>query len=173
MRNSGCAWLLSAALVLVPVRAAAQLEHDHAHVVPEKLGRVHFPTSCKPEFQPAFERGLALLHSFGYGEAEKAFAEVAAKDPRCAMAQWGIAMSQFHVIWGPPTESEFAAGRAAAQKAAAIGAPSTREREYIAAIGAFYQGDGVPHPARVAAFALVLLGAVGLTGRPEPATLVD
>ena len=158
MRNSGCAWLLSAALVLVPVRAAAQLEHDHAHVVPEKLGRVHFPTSCKPEFQPAFERGLALLHSFGYGEAEKAFAEVAAKDPRCAMAQWGIAMSQFHVIWGPPTESEFAAGRAAAQKAAAIGAQSTREREYIAAIGAFYQGDGVPHPARVAAFEHAMAG---------------
>src|SRR6266571_7332776 len=104
MRTSPCTLLLTAALALVPAGARAQHEHDHA--APEKLGRVHFPTSCKAEVQQAFERGVALLHSFAYGEAAKAFVEVAAKDPGCAMAQWGIAMSYFHPIWGPATEPD-------------------------------------------------------------------
>ncbi len=158
MRIPRCALVLAAAFALAPARAPAQHEHDHAHAAPEKLGRVHFPTSCAPETQAAFTRALALLHSFAYEEAAKAFAEVAAKDPGCAMAQWGIAMSQFHIIWGPPTASEFAAGRAAAQKAAAIGAPSARERDFIGAIGTFYQGDGVGHPARVAAYERAMAG---------------
>jgi tetratricopeptide (TPR) repeat protein len=102
--------------------------------------------------QPTFTRGMALLHSFAYIEASRAFSEIATKDPGCAMAQWGIAMSNFHPIWGPPTEDEFAAGRTAAQKAAAMATQSARERDYIAAIGAFYQGEGLPHPARVVAF---------------------
>jgi tetratricopeptide (TPR) repeat protein len=74
------------------------------------------------------------------------------------MAQWGIAASYFHTIWGPPTEDEFAAGRAAASKAATVSAPNARERDYIAAIGAYYQGDGVPHPARVVAYEKAMAG---------------
>jgi tetratricopeptide (TPR) repeat protein len=152
--------LLAALLVLVPA-AAAQPDHDHSdhsHALPEKLGSVHFPTSCADAVQPAFERGVALLHSFGYDQAATAFAAVAAQDPGCAMAQWGVAMSKFHVIWGPPTAAEFAAGRAAAQKAAAIPAGSERERDYVAAINTFYQGDGVAHPARVLAFEQAMAG---------------
>ena len=157
MRTSCCTLSLAAVLTLVPARAMAQHDHDHTHAVPETLGRVHFSTSCKPEIQRAFARSLALLHSFAYAEAARAFGEVAAKDPACAMAQWGIAMTHFHTIWGPPTEGDFAAGRAAARKAAA-GAPSARERDYIAAIGAFYQGDGVPHPQRVSAYEQAMAG---------------
>src|ERR1700719_355090 len=104
-----------AMLVLCPAAAAAQ--PDHVHPPPEKLGGVHFATSCASAVGPAFERGVALLHSFGYGQAAAAFAAVAAQDPSCAMAQWGIAMSNLHIIWGPATEAEFAAGREAAQKA--------------------------------------------------------
>ena len=161
MRNSCCTLctlFLTASLTLVPARAMAQQDHDHAHAVPEKLGRVLFSTSCKPEVRQAFGRGLALLHSFAYEEAADTFAEVAAQDPGCAMAQWGIAMSHFQTIWGPPTESGFAAGRAAAQKAVAAGAASARERDYMAAIGAFYQGEGVPHPARVVTYERAMAG---------------
>jgi len=153
-------WTLAvaAALALVPARALAQHEHDHAQPVPEKLGRVNFPISCNPKTQRAFARSLALLHSFAYVEAAKAFADVARNQPDCAMARWGIAMSHYHTIWAPPTESEFADGRAAAEKAAAISAPTARERDYIAAIGAFYQGDRVQHPARVAAYEQAMAG---------------
>ena len=144
--------IVAATVIMGPAAASAQEDHEHAHGVPEKLGKVHFSTSCNSAVQPTFEHAVALLHSFGYGPAASAFAEVAAQDPKCAMAEWGIAMSNFHVIWGPPTEAEFAAGREAAQKAAAIPAGSERESDYIAAINAFYKGDGVAHPARVAAF---------------------
>jgi tetratricopeptide (TPR) repeat protein len=161
MRNSRVVLALAVILALVPGRSLAQHEHEHAHAegAPERLGTVHFPTSCKPELEPAFERAVALLHSFAYVEAAKAFRDVAANDPGCAMAQWGIAMSYFHTIWGPPTPDEFAAGKAAAEKAASL-APtaSARERDFIAAIGAYYRGDGVPHPERVAAFDKAMAG---------------
>ncbi|TMB21860.1 MAG: hypothetical protein E6J65_15195 [Deltaproteobacteria bacterium] len=147
--------VLAAALALVPGWAFAQHEHDE-HLAPEKFGQVHFPTSCNARVQPVFERGLTLLHSFAYARAAKVFEEVSAKDPGCGMAQWGIAMSYFHTIWGPPTEDEFAAGRTAARKAATVGAPSDRERDYIAAIGAYYQGD--EHRARVVAYEKAMTG---------------
>ncbi len=158
MRTSRFTLALAVSLALAPWPVVAEHEHDHAHAAPEKLGRVHFPISCKPEVQPTFTRGLALLHSFAYEEAARTFGEVAAKDPGCSMAQWGIATSQFHTIWGPPTPPEFAAGRAAAEKAAALGAPTSRERDFIAAIGAFYRGDGVPHPARVSTYEQAMAG---------------
>jgi hypothetical protein len=158
MRTSRLALPLVVSLALSPWPVVAEHEHDHDHAAPEKLGRVHFPNSCKPEVQPTFTRGLALLHSFAYEEAARTFGEVAAKDPGCAMAQWGIAMTQFHIIWGPPTPPEFAAGRAAAEKAATLGAPTARERDFIAAIGAFYRGEGVPHPARVVAYEQAMAG---------------
>ena len=154
MRNA--ALMLAAALALLaPARAVAQHEHehDHAHEAPEGFGTVHFPTTCKPQFQPAFDRAVAMLHSFAYPEAAQAFADIAAKDPDCAMAQWGIAMSYFHTIWGPPTPDEFAAGRAAAEKAILLSPRvSDREQDLIAAIGAYYRGDGIPHATRVATY---------------------
>src|SRR5437868_15119323 len=150
--------ILAAALAVAPGRVFAQHEHDHAHPAPEKFGQVHFPTSCNPQVQPAFERGMALLHSFAYVKAASVFQEVSAKDPSCGIAQWGVAMTNFHTIWGPPTDDEFVAGRTAAQKAAALGAPTARERDYIASIGAYYQGDGVAHPARVVAYEKAMAG---------------
>ncbi len=62
---------------------------------PEKIGRVRFPVSCVPAVQQPFERAVALLHSFWYLESAKAFAEIAQADPNCAMAYWGLAMSQW------------------------------------------------------------------------------
>ena len=158
MRSFRGSHVLVAALALAPGWALAQHEHDHAHLASEKFGQVHFPTSCNPSVQPVFERGLALLHSFAYAKAATVFQEVSAKDPSCGLAQWGVAMTYFHAIWGPPTDDEFAAGRTAAQKAAALGAPSARERDYIASIGAYYQGDGVAHPARVVAYEKAMAG---------------
>src|SRR5436309_13563964 len=62
----------------------------------EQLGRVNFPTSCTAEAQPVFEKGVALLHSFQYATADAAFADAAQKDPHCAIAYWGEAMSLYH-----------------------------------------------------------------------------
>ena len=137
---------------LLAPAAPAQEEHHH-HDKGETLGEVHFPVSCKPEVQPAFTRAVALLHSFGYEDSRNAFAGVAAQDPECGMAQWGIAMTWYHPIWAPPQPAELAAGRAAARKAAAIGAKTERESGYIKAIGAFYDdGGGADHRTRAEAY---------------------
>ena len=57
----------------------------------EQLGKVDFPNSCAPAVQEQFQRGVAMLHSFWYAAAEKAFQEVVAEDPSCAIATWGFA----------------------------------------------------------------------------------
>src|SRR5215510_12784718 len=60
----------------------------------EELGRVVFQTSCAPQAQAQCERALAMLHSFFFPETIKAFTAVAETDPSCAIAYWGIAVSQ-------------------------------------------------------------------------------
>src|SRR4051794_40172043 len=122
----------------------AQMEqHDHDHHE-ERLGTVTFQTSCTPAAQAKFTRAVALLHSFWYEEAEKAFTEAANVDPQCGMAWWGVAMSNYHPVWPSPySPAELARGVAAAKKAKAAGAKTPREQGYIDAIAAFY--DDVEH----------------------------
>src|SRR5262249_20875983 len=119
---------------------------QHGAEVPEKLGKVDFPISCSAEAGARFQRGVALLHSFAYEEAQKAFTDVAATDPSCAMASWGVAMTLFHPIWAAanpaaaPTPAELSKGREAIEKAKTLGAKTSREKDYIAAVDAFYGG---------------------------------
>jgi tetratricopeptide (TPR) repeat protein len=144
--------LLACALATA-VAAADDKDQAHQHPRPEKLGTVSFPTSCAPGVQPAFARAVALLHSFWYDEAEKAFGEVAAADPSCAMAQWGVAMSLYHPIWAPPTPAELKRGQEAVAKARAAAAPTEREKAYVAAIEAFFRdAETADHRSRAVAY---------------------
>ena len=138
MKNT-CLLVAAAAALLLAAPASAQQDHAHAHGGAEGLGTVDFQTSCRPDVAAAFTRATALLHSFGYEEARNGFEDVARRDPQCGLAHWGIAMTYYHPIWAPPNAAELAAGRSAAEKAAAVGAETDRERAYIAAIGAFYR----------------------------------
>jgi hypothetical protein len=145
---------ISLSLLALALGAGSALAQDHQHHHPEaELGSVRFANACRPEAQADLQRGLALLHSFGYEQARGAFEAVLEKDPRCAVAQWGIAMSYYHPIWAPPTPAELARGRAAAEKAAAIAPANERERGYVAAIGAFYRNaDTIDHTTRALAY---------------------
>src|SRR3954452_11293325 len=117
-------------------------------------GKIEFPISGAAEVLPEFERGVALLHSFFYEEARRIFTAVAEKDPNCAMAQWGIAMSWWHPIWTPPTPEEMKLGTAAIDKAMTMisprqgpgvtGAPTERERKFITALHAYYHAADGP-----------------------------
>src|SRR5690349_6394228 len=114
---------------------------QHEHDVPNnstQLGTVSFPTSCAPGVQKHFERSVATLHSFWYEESEKNFAEVAAADPSCAIAYWGVAMSLYHPLWYPPDAATLKKGSDALANAKAIGAKTARERDFIAALDKFY-----------------------------------
>jgi len=101
-------------------------------------GKVDFPISCTPAVQSEFARGVALLHSFFYEEARRIFTSVAEQDPKCAMAQWGIAMTWWHPIWTPPTPDEMSAGKAAIAKAMGMTAGTDRERGFITALNVYY-----------------------------------
>ncbi len=59
-------------------------------------GQVHFQISTKVEqAQVFFDQGLGQLHGFWDFEAERSFRQVAALDPDCAMAFWGMTMANF------------------------------------------------------------------------------
>ena len=115
-----------------------------------KVGTVHLKSSCAPAVQKELGDAVALLHSFFYDEARRRFEGVAARDPQCAMAQWGIAMTWWHPIWTPPLAEEMAAGRAAIAKAKTIGGRTPVEQGYIAALDAFYTRPHRRRPARSA-----------------------
>jgi tetratricopeptide (TPR) repeat protein len=118
-----------------------QEEHHHA-LTEEEVGSVHFPTSCRTDLASSFNRAVALLHSFQYEQAREAFTEVANRDPECAMAQWGIAMSHYHGMWD---NGDLAAGRVALEKAKQIAASNVkttaRETAYIEALAEIYRED--------------------------------
>ncbi len=106
----------------------------------DELGRVQFQTSCTAQAQAQFERALAMLHSFFYPETMRAFAAVAETDPSCAIAYWGIAVSQRpNPLVGPFDAATLKRGLEAVQKGKAIGAKTERERDWLAAIEEFYK----------------------------------
>lgn len=127
-----------------------EMQGHHHHDANEKLGTVSFPISCAPDSQKDFERGVALLHSFGYEEAEEQFSEVGKKDPGCAMAHWGVAMSLFHQIWERPEDTTLKRGHEEMETAQKIGAKTERERAYISALGVFYGDPSKDHYLRQA-----------------------
>ena len=105
----------------------------------EKLGDVHFAISCI-EVQPEFDRAVALLHNFFFPETVKAFRAVIAKDPSCAMAYWGLAMSQRPNPLVPPfAPALLKAGWEAVQQGTAAKTQTPREAEYLAAMEVFYK----------------------------------
>ena len=123
-------------------------------VVPEPgdlrtAGSVDFPVSCASTARAEFIRGVALLHSFFYEEARRIFTSVAEKDPTCAMAQWGIAMTWWHPIWTPPTPDEMSAGKAAIEKAMGMIAGTERERGFIQALNVYYNSSDSPNAGAV------------------------
>jgi tetratricopeptide (TPR) repeat protein len=138
-----------------------------------RVGGVEFPISCRPAVKKDFERGLALLHSFFYEEAQKHFSTVVARDPGCAIGYWGIAMSQYHPIWAPPDAAALTAGQAAVAKAQSVGKPSERERDYIDAIATFYAASTAPPPKTAAAAAGPPLGVRACHGDANANGVLD
>jgi tetratricopeptide (TPR) repeat protein len=134
----------------------AVAQEEHSHPVPEKLGTVAFATTCKPSVQPAFERGVALLHSFAYTAADEQFREVAAADPDCAIAHWGVAMAIYHPLWEAPSAADVEKGAAEIAKARNPAAKSEREREFIDAAGAFFGDASTPHAQRAKAYEVAM-----------------
>jgi hypothetical protein len=139
--------------VWAPFVIPSVVQHEHPADEPGRLGKVNFPVSCAPSVQPQFNSAVAMLHSFWFEKASDTFAAVADKDPTCAMACWGIAMTHYHPIWEAPGPADLKAGIAAVEKARSVGTKTQRERDYIAALETFYKdSDKLAHGARALAY---------------------
>src|SRR6476659_8302817 len=142
-------------LLIVPFSLpSCSAQETHIHNAPEKLGKVSFPISCTPAVQDEFNRGVALLHSFAYTPAENTFHDVAKRDPQCAMAYWGMAMTYFRQLWEPPIlPATLKTAQSEIEQAEQIGSSSERERQFIRALGLLYQDAAtVPYGARVLSY---------------------
>jgi tetratricopeptide (TPR) repeat protein len=128
---------------------AAWAEKSHPHdEAKEKLGTVSFPISCSPEERQRVERGIALLHSFWFDEAQKQFEEAVQKEPACAMAYWGEAIGLYRPLAYRPTDSDMKQGWALLQTAQTMRAKTAREHDYIDALEVFYRNDNRDYETR-------------------------
>src|SRR4051812_34896422 len=133
--------------------STAALAHDE-----DELGVVCFPTSCSPQVQADFERGVAMLHSYWFSYAGKQFKSIVEKDPNCAMAYWGIALDLMgNTLGGGPAVKEVQAGLEAIEKGVALNAKTQRERDWIAAAAQYFRGyNDVPLETRLLSYATAM-----------------
>src|SRR5215475_3282020 len=144
--------IVGCALALLAKSALAQ---EHQHPKGEKLGAVHFATSCNVEAQKEFDRAVALLHSFQFNHAIQGFHAALKSDPTCGVAHWGIALSQWSNPFaaGMKDKSQLQAGRESAERAKVAGAKTEREQAYIVAVASLYRNfETTPQQARLLAY---------------------
>jgi len=128
--------ILSCVLALAPCSIA----QEHTHTGLDRLGTVHFDSSCNQPAQGELDRAVALLHSFEFSNAIAAFNAALRDDPACGIAYWGIALSQWSNPFasGLKDKSQLQAGQATVDLGTKTGAKTERERNYVAAVGALY-----------------------------------
>lgn len=119
-----------------------------------QFGELKFSLSCNYETRETFDLAVALLHSFQYTEAEKAFVKVIDTDPNCPMAYWGVAMSIYHAAWFPPTETDLIKGAKVLAIAKEL-SMDEKQRDYIDAIDIYYTDwEQLDHKSRAKEFEL-------------------
>ena len=145
-------FLFLLAILSLPAAVFADDEgHHHEDTTEAQVGTVHFPTSCAAAVQKPNERGVAMLHSFWYEEAEKQFVQIEKDDPQCAIAHWGVAMSLWHQLWNRPDKTVLERGLTELKQGHSLRA-SEREQAYISALTRFYEHPGRPFPKRATAY---------------------
>jgi tetratricopeptide (TPR) repeat protein len=143
---------LALALVLLLLGSGLSLAQQKPT---EQLGKVSFQTSCDRKVQPAFDRAVAMLHSFWFQQGEKAFREILERDPSCAIANWGIAAILIgNTFGGNATAQDAQKAKEAIQRGRLTGAKTERERFYIEAIAEYYDRfNDRPHRERMKSLA--------------------
>ncbi len=143
-----------AAILLTLVASRGRAQQQHA-ANGQKLGTVHFATSCNRVAQKDFNRAVALLHSFQFSRAIEGFNAVLGEDATCGIAYWGIALSDWSNPFAPGAKdnSQLQAGQENAERGKTVGAKTKRERAYIAAVGKLYSDfESTPQRARLIAY---------------------
>jgi tetratricopeptide (TPR) repeat protein len=144
-RNRIASFLFASAFLALPIQSGARAQE-------EKYGDVNFPISCSASAQEQFNRATAMLHSFFYPETLKAFTAIVEMEPACAMAYWGIAISQRpNPLVGPFPGDVLKAGWQAIERARVAQPKTEREQAWIEALASFYKDyEAVPQRTRTA-----------------------
>jgi len=145
----------SIAAMLLTLVASRSLAQEHQHRSGEKLGTVHFATSCNAGAQKEFDRAVALLHSFQFSRAIEGFNAVLGEDATCGIAYWGIALSDWSnpFATGMKDKSQLQAGRESAERGTTVGAKTERERAYLGAVGKLYSDyESAPQRTRLISY---------------------
>src|SRR5579871_1451322 len=116
MKPIACVVFTVATALTFPLAAQHDGAQHAGRMSDEGLGRVHMDISCSAAVAADFDRALALLHNFWYARAFDRFNEVAAREPGCAMAYWGAAMTYNHPFWDPPSPADETAAWRLVQK---------------------------------------------------------
>jgi hypothetical protein len=125
---------------LLTMLASKGMAQEHQHGNGDKLGVVHFATSCNETAQKDFDRAVALLHSFQFSKAIQGFGTALKSDATCGIADWGIALSEWSNPFGTgiKDQGQLQAGRESTERGKTVGAKTERERAYIAAVALLY-----------------------------------
>ncbi|HLY52708.1 MAG TPA: hypothetical protein VKQ31_06835, partial [Steroidobacteraceae bacterium] len=143
------------AIALLVVASTRAMTQQHQNGSTEKLGEVHFATSCNETAQREFNRAVALLHSFQFSRAIEGFDAALRDDPTCAIAYWGSALSDWGNPFAPGLKSpgQLQLGRDSAERGRSLGAKTEREQAYLAAVAKLYGNfESTPQPARLRAY---------------------
>ncbi|HET9369390.1 MAG TPA: hypothetical protein VFO19_04055 [Vicinamibacterales bacterium] len=134
---------------------APAFAQEHQHPAGERIGTVHFQTSCSPTAQQKFDRALAYMHSFEFGPAIAGFTDTAADDPRCAIAYWGVAVARWTNPFAPAVRppAQLKLGMDAVEAGRKANPKTERERDYLEAVARLYTDAAtVDQPTRLAAY---------------------
>src|SRR6185503_7686655 len=144
-------------------------EPEHMH----ELGSVQFPVSCNAAAQTQMHTAVAMLHSFWFPEARRAFEAAGQADPGCGIAYWGVALSYFgNPMGGGSAADQQPLGLAAAEKGAQMGARSDRDQGYIdAAVALFRDYQRLDNRARMRAYEQALATVVAKHPEDQEATI--
>src|SRR5258706_3968472 len=141
--------------ILLTFVASGSIAQEHQHGNGEKLGAVHFATSCNEVAQKEFNRAVALLHSFQFSRAIEGFNAALVQDATCGIAYWGISLSG----WSNPFASgikdkgQLQLGRESAERGKSVGVKTERERAYLAAVDKLYSDfESTPQRMRLLAY---------------------
>jgi hypothetical protein len=147
--------------VLLTLLVSNNLAQEHAHGNGEKLGAVHFTTSCSEPAQKDFNHAVALLHSFQFSRAIEGFHSVLGEDPTCAIAYWGIALSDWSNPFasGAKDKTQLQEGRENADQGKTLGAKTEREQAYLTAVSKLYANfEAAPQRTRLLAYRDAMAG---------------
>jgi len=116
---------------------------------------VHFKVDCNEAAQAEFNVAMAYYHSFAWSQMQAPLGRVLKADPSCGMAHWARVLASLNNPFAWPTIIPAAAleeGPRILETAERAGLKSRRERDYVAALGAFFADqDKMDHKARAKA----------------------